>query len=346
MRDAHTMPLVGERTAHGFRSWRESPETAWTRQFLELGRTATSVAALVFDCDQPDAARDAILGNKVAVPNWKVVNPNSGHLHVAYALEKPIHRYPGARPGPLKFTAEVAEYYQQALQADPGYAGVLTRNPAPQDRDYGDVTEWGVERPYRLEELAQVIPFKWQRPKLANTGVGRNCDLHQAGMKWAGNRANEEIAVLPALIALNQTFTVPLPMAEVTATARSIERYRARWAARGWHTPAWMTLQKERGRAGGLKSGQSKRERGVHGPKRKSAAEASNEVTRPWEAEGISRRTWYRRARLALIANTDSTPGSSVGDQTDQKKSMKAEVKNVFGKISAKIPTERTHPWP
>ncbi len=317
------MPLVGERTAAGFRSWRESPKLAWSRQYIQLGATGTSLAALVFDCDRPEAARSAILSGAVAVPNWKVTNPRTGHFHAAYCLDLPVHRYPEARPGPLKFAAQVCEFYQGALASDAGYAGTLTRNPAPQGHDYGDRTEWGVEQPYTLATLAEVIPFGWKRPTVAQTGVGRHVDLYVSGMKWAGNRANESIAVLPALMAVNQTFDPPLPLSDVQATARSIERYRARWSARGWHKPAWLESRKRRGRAGGIKSGEVRRK-------------GSAEEKRPWEAEGISRRWWYekrRRSKSALEAYTGSTPDRSIDDQPLDENLMKSEVKNRVGKI-------------
>ena len=327
LRAAHQRPLVslGKRPGRAFASFRTTPAKAWRFPEVEYGNAGSFIAALVLDCDTPAALARGL--PDLPAPNWTVWRTANDHAHVCWTLAKPVHRYPADRVEPLRYLADVADYYAHAVGADPAYAGVLAHNPASIYRS-PYTTTWGREEPYALDQLASVIPFNWAPPSVRQTGVGRNVDLFEAGMRWAGRQANASLPVLPALHVANQDFAHPLPRSEVQATARSIEKYRKRWAARGWHTPAWMTLQKDRGRVGGLKSGQSKRERGVHGPKRKSAAEASNEVTRPWEAEGISRRTWYRRARLALIANTDRTPESSVGDQTDQKKSMKSEVKN------------------
>ena len=79
------------------------------------------------------------------------------------------------------------------------------------------------------------------------------------------------------------------------ATARSIEEYRERWTARGWHAPHWLAkLACERVR-GGIQSGIVRRA-------------GSIEERQPWEAEDISRRTWFYRqaqARVALEANID-----------------------------------------
>ena len=96
-----------------------------------------------------------------------------------------------------------------------------------------------------------MVPFNWEPPSVRQTGVGRNVDLFEAGVRWAGKRANAHLPVLPALMIVNQDFAHPLPLSEVRATARSIEKYRARWAALGWHCPRWIARQAARGRKGG-----------------------------------------------------------------------------------------------
>ena len=97
-------------------------------------------------------------------------------------------------------------------------------------------------------------------------------------MGWAGRRANAALAVLPALHTVNQRFACPLPEGELAAAARSIERYRERWAAHGWHSPAWVARQRAR----------KARQAGT--ARRDSASSAgSNEALQPWRADGISR---------------------------------------------------------
>ena len=154
------------------------------------------------------------------------------------------------------------------------------------------------EDPYTLDQLASVIPFGWEPPTVRQTGVGRNVDLFEAGMRWAGRRTNEHLGVLPALLALNQDFHHPLPLSEVQATAKQIEKYRRRWAPQGWHCPRWIKKQAARS---AKQTGKAR--------KASASREGSNEALRPWEAEGISRRTWYRRHRVArevgTIPNTD-----------------------------------------
>ena len=328
LRAAHLRPLVspGKRAGRPFVSFRVPPERAWQYPELEYGNAGSSFAALVLDCDRPKAWRVGVCD--LPPYSWLVRRPANDHAHIVWCLAEPVHRYPAARIDPLRYLAGIAEYYAHAVGADPAYSGVLAHNPAPLFKSPYRTT-WGREAAYSLDQLASIIPFNWEPPRVRQTGVGRNCDLFEAGMTWAGRRANAGLLVLPALLAVNQNFAHPLPLSEVQATARSIEKYSKRWSARGWHCPRWISRQAARGR----RSGEARHL-------------GSNESLKPWAAEGVSRATWYRRraTERATRTNTDRTPGSSVGDQTDQKKSMKSEVKNVFGKISAKIPTERTHP--
>ena len=302
LRDAHTLPLVGERSAAGFRSWRESPDKAWSRQYLEIARTGNSYAVLIFDCDKPERAREAIGDGAVPIPNWKVQNPRTEHLHVAYCLETPVHRYPEAARGPLDYADRITEYFTETLSADPGFTGVLTRNPSPTGTGFGDRTEWGRKEPYSLGELAEVIPFKWTPPKIPQTSIGRNCHLHTSLLWWAGRWENSETDVMVAAMFINQHFDCPLPQNEVAATVRSVEKYRARWAARGWHKPAWLKKQAAR----------SAKQKGK-ARKASVSREGSNAALCPWDAEGVSRRWWYelrRREKAAIEANTDSATRS------------------------------------
>ena len=292
LRAAHPRPLVslGKQPGRAMTSFRVSPQRAWSFPEVEYGRAGSSIAALVLDCDEPALLRRGL--PDLPDPNWTVWRPENDHAHVCWTLAEPVHRYPAAKPEPLRYLAGVAEYYAHAVGADPSFAGVLAHNPTSIYRSPYRTT-WGREEPYRLDQLASVLPFGWEPPKVRQTGVGRNVDLFEAGMRWAGRKANERLPVLPALMVVNQEFDHPLPPSEVQATARQIEKYRKRWMARGWHCPRWIARQEARGRKGGQASGRARRP-------------GSNEALRPWEAEGVSRATWYRhRRRLRLEAYAD-----------------------------------------
>ena len=129
--------------------------------------------------------------------NWKVQRVVNGHSHVVWNLAAPVHRGADARQGPLNLLARVSEYYTATLKADQGYTGVLTHNPMSKAHGPGFKTHWLRRDPYKLDELARVIPFGWRVPKIPATGIGRNNDLFQALAKWAGkpeNRGNDVLA--------------------------------------------------------------------------------------------------------------------------------------------------------
>ena len=117
----------------------------------------------------------------------------------------------------------------------------------------GFVTNWFHRAAYSLPQLGEVIPFGWRRPTVSRTGVGRNCDLFQSLIRWAGCPENRENDCLAAAHVINQSFELPLPDSEVAGIAASVERYRKNWS---YYTPTQRTLW---GRARGIKSGASRR---------------------------------------------------------------------------------------
>ena len=280
LRDAHPRPLVGVRRRNGrFWSGRVSPRLAWTFPYIQIENAGSNFAALVFDCDHPKA-----LGNLADLPlySWLVRNNMSGHAHVTWTLALPVHRYPSASRWPLDYLKSISEFLHTELDADPGYSHTLAANPAAPPE--GRSTFWGSNRPYTLHDLAAVIPFNWEPPRASQTGIGRNVDLFRDLMAWAGRRVNARLSVLAAAQVRNQEFAYPLSVAEVAGIARHVERYRARWAVRGWHAKLFIGRQRAR----------AKKQTG-RAMKASASSFGSNEALRPWEAEGISRASWYRR---------------------------------------------------
>ena len=276
LRAAHVAPQVGRRTGPGkiFWSGRVPASHAWAYPYIATADAGATWATITLDCDD----RMAMAAGLYDLPptNWLVQTERGGHL--TWCLADPVAKHKAARAAPEQYLATVSEYYAAAVSADPGFGG-MGRNPTYRDAR----TTWGREEPYTLDQLASVVPFGWERPLVATTGIGRNVDLFGTGLHWAGRQANASLPVLPALHAVNAEVSAlhgkpPLPDAEVGDIARSIERYRERWARDGWHCPRWIARQAARGRASG-----------------KARHKDSFEATRPWEAEGISRRTWYRR---------------------------------------------------
>ena len=250
LRDAHSFPLVGSRTAEGVRSWRMAAGVRpWGYPLIEWTRAGNSFAALGFDCDSREAvergAACAMGAGDLPTPNVYATRTASGHSQVFYLLDRPVHRGEQARAKPLTYLARVSEYFRASLGADSGYTGVLSSNPV-----HGDYqTSYPRSDPYALTALAAVIPKGWHVPRPATTVEGRNVELFRALCK-RGLRDDERQLEAWAHT-YNEGFVCPLDAAEVRGILRSVYRYRDRWREQG-HQRAFLFRQGARGRKGGL----------------------------------------------------------------------------------------------
>ena len=298
LREAHSYPLVsqGKRSSgeHSASFWVPASE-AWDFPEIEL-RAGNSWPSIVLDVDGANALYrivEAVEHGEILTPNWSVTRKAGGGTHVIWNLERPVHRGEQARIAPLKALARVSEFYADAIQADSGYTGGLSHNPMSSAHGPGFVTNWFHREPYSLPQLGEVIPMGWRRPQVSRTGVGRNCDLFQSLIRWAGRPENTVNNCLAAAHVINQSFDIPLPHAEVAATAKSVHRYRARWIAKSeYFTEEERSLW---GRERGIKSGLSRRKLTHDRDKNIIQAVNAGRALRDVAGEyGLSERTIYR----------------------------------------------------
>ena len=294
--EAHTWPLVSDGKVQGVvrASFRVHASVAWSFPSLEL-RSARAWPVVCLDCDGTTGyprLMGAVEDREIPCPNW-VVYRDTGGAHGVWCLARPVLRGESARARPLRLLTRATEYMAQKVEADAGYGQVLSHNPMVPDPAQRLRTDWLRRRPYPLQELAEIIPFGWRRPSVPSTGIGRNCTLFEAGMKWAGSPANLGVPVLSALMAINAQVAkrhgkAPLDVGEVSGIARSVERYRAGWIAAGrfYSDTERSTWGREMGRKGGPASGKARR--------KGTPLERNRE---PWKVEKISRATWYRKHR-------------------------------------------------
>ncbi|WP_432573204.1 replication initiation protein [Kineococcus sp. SYSU DK005] len=229
--------------------WRQSRTDALTRRYLEHSPKAL-LSMLVIDVDHPDTLLRAISRPlEHPEPSW-VAEGVSGRGHVGWVLSSPVCRTDAARQAPLVLAARVQEGLRRALDGDPGYAGLLTKNPT-----HGSWHPfWGRAQPYELGELAAGLGRLLPRslPKRAGEvrGLGRNSHLFEALRTWAyparyryEDRIEWEQTVAAVAVNINTEFAVPLPAGEVGHTAQSV----ARWVWRNLSREGLVRVQTVRG---------------------------------------------------------------------------------------------------
>lgn len=192
-----------------------------------------SLAWLVYDLDSETAALDWD-DRHCPPPNLIAINPDNGHAHLFYGLEKPVHNYANASAKAQRYMGAIDLALTEKLGADPGYAKLISKNPIHE--------RWRVFVPrvdlYDLDELASWLDLsKYQdrRRRLPREGLGRNCSLFETLRLWAYRERRKEQqylseelfrdACLWRALAINAEFTPPLPHCEVRATVRSVSRW-------------------------------------------------------------------------------------------------------------------------
>jgi hypothetical protein len=187
---------------------------------------------LVYDIDRSTALFDWN-DARAPAPNIMVLNPDNYHAHFLYGLEVPVYKQPKAHTAPIRYAAAIDVALSVKLQADPGYSGLMCKNPLH--------PHWQVAvyegRSYDLDWLADCLdlgPYQDKRKHLPPIGLGRNCTLFEVTRRWAYSRIRREgwresgfiEAVTEYAGKYNrERFPVPLPWAEVKALGKSVGKW-------------------------------------------------------------------------------------------------------------------------
>jgi hypothetical protein len=143
---------------------------------------------------------------------------------------------------------------------------------------------------YGLSELAGSLTRADMRPEPRReyaTGIGRNCDVFDDTREWSyravlqfkrdgGNLDGWRERCRQIAGAYNSAFQLPLPFSEVRSIGESI----ADWTWDKFSDAAFSRRQTARAR-------------------RRWAGHVAKSTTKPWEASGMSRATYYRRGKPA-----------------------------------------------
>ena len=215
----------------------------------------------IYDVDRPQAVaawEDALL----PPPAWAAMNRENGHAHLVWGLTAPVLvDSPDLRQAPLRYLCAIEAAFRERLQADNGYSGLITKNPAhPLWKTLrGPVTS------YELDELAEWVdlPKHLPRRKPEEIGLGRNVTVFD----WLRFRAYRNIRhwrcdvrnwvhwqdyLYRQALARNGDLAQPMDSREVWHIARSV----AKWVWRTFDIEAsdarFTALQAHRGRQGML----------------------------------------------------------------------------------------------
>ncbi|MFC1502808.1 replication initiation protein [Pseudomonadota bacterium] len=260
--------------------------SAISRQYIQVNRH-NMVTYLVFDIDRAGAAL-AWSDAHLPPPYWTAKNPRNGHAHICYKLLIPFPTSEAAHLEPIRYAAAIQSAFMQRLQADEGYAGLLTKNPLHPHWQ----TECWTEEGYSLDYLADFVDIR-NHPKTGReaTGLGRNCDTFDSVRHWAYKAIRDywrpdyasswEDAVLARCEAINMGYVTPMPYSEVKSIAKSI----AKWTIKHFTPAKFSESQAVKGAKGG------KRSKGGGRP----VNQQSDAQLKPWEVLGISRATYYRK---------------------------------------------------
>lgn len=213
------------------------------------------IKALILDLDYPDAGSSWIDAG-IARPSWICMNKKNGHAHLTWLLKSPIPKTPSARQSPIRYFSAIEYNIGRILNADPGYAGLVTKNPL---NSYWRTIFHG-NLAYSLDDLASGLDLE-EKPRVV-AGTGRNVTAFDTVRFWAYSAVRDywkpegfkdwSKAVEQQVRAVNCTFQTPLPESEIRSLTRSI----AKWVWNHCTPGGFNEEQSRRGRKGGEKSGE------------------------------------------------------------------------------------------
>ena len=133
----------------------------------------------------------------------------TGHAHVVYPLAHPVLEHPESNPAPLRYLRDIEKKLLAALDGDPAYSGALARNPLTKPQ-WQTQTLWFRQHPWGLAELDEAasvqLPPGWTPATAAPGGVGRNCEMFEGLMTWAGRPANRSGSLMVQAQGINSEF--------------------------------------------------------------------------------------------------------------------------------------------
>lgn len=263
-----------------------SRETALTKRLIQVNHPLF-LRFLLFDIDREDAYE---AGERFCYePHFVSVNKANGHAHLIYQVDAGVSVGEKSHREPIQLFKDVQHGLQKRLGADPAYSGHLVKNPFHPHW----ATHAQAVMPYDLVRLADSLDkSEKKRTRGLTIGIGRNCSLFDNLRRDAyrevlpfkrAKRTQDDFqkVMFEDALRMNARFAQPMVRQEVLGIAKSV----AKWVWKNFTDVKFSEIQSKR------------RRKGIKG--------ATVENTKPWEAEGISRRTWYRQKKAAKTQYPD-----------------------------------------
>ena len=131
---------------------RRSPKhVAIKRRYIELNKENYSVTYLPYDCDSPIGMLMWHI-RSLPPPTLSVSNWDNFRSHLTWELETSVHLGGNASQRAINYLDVVRRGFTQALDADPSFGGLLSKNPLS---DFWFVDAY--DRVYDLDELAEAV---------------------------------------------------------------------------------------------------------------------------------------------------------------------------------------------
>ncbi len=274
-------PLCTDQLSTG--CWHEPAARALERKYIQINPPRTALW-LAFDIDRP-AGGLAWQGSNLPQPAWSCTTPENGHGHLVYGLSIPVSGNDLSSKA-VRYMEAIKEGFRVALGADPGFAGLLNKNP---QHPYW-IVERGLQKLWTLGELAEYVSLPSTDALALGKnqdlgGLGRNCDTFDRLRFWAygaidglkaGGQAHWASAVGQKLDQLNELNAPPLTAAELKHIANSVQRWV--WNRYTGSGGKFNLRASELGKLGG----------------RPRTTTANGQ---PWVLAGVDRSTWYRHQR-------------------------------------------------
>lgn len=235
------------------------------------------VLAMTFDIDRGGgvlAWEDANLPEPLA----GVINRDNNHAHLIYGLAAPVLRGFEARRRPANLLAAIEGAMTERLQADPGYSGLIAKNPFHNAWR----TLWSREPArYELKFLAEFLTdaeidrhWPWKRNRKRLAGIGRNLETFHTTRLWSYIAIREFWPVAgerrrPAFDAWQDAVTnharcynaENYPGREMAdSECRAIGKSIAKWTWAHFDPVTLAVMKSNAARRSGLKSGRIRRE--------------------------------------------------------------------------------------